>query len=394
MPRGSFQQAARGRGHLTYSDSFLPIASREFPMYTRATTRRSVLTTCSSAKRIGRTIAPSNLSIRRGFTLVELLVVIAIIGILVALLLPAIQAARAAAHRSACLNNLRQIALGALNFESTYKTLPKGTDSKVGHGRGGFAWYDDYTWATHILPYLEEGYAYNGFDFSLPFIGTHHEQARAFYVSIYACPSDPPGQVLNQPGDGALNNNDPFNRYYYNYVANYGNTGTGQSPVRVVPVKERVLFGGAPFTYGRAIRLAEVTDGTSNTLFFSETIKSKGPPGGQSHDWFGSIGDIMIGRGAHSFSALWPPNTGVPDVIEWLCPTDDGIVCDNNLYPNHDAIAVTIPTDINRSARSFHVGGVLAAKADGSADFYSDDIDRFVWRALGTSAGGESEKNN
>jgi prepilin-type N-terminal cleavage/methylation domain-containing protein len=328
---------------------------------------------------------------RRGFTLVELLVVIAIIGILVALLLPAIQAARAAARRSACQNNLRQVALGALNFESVFKTMPNGTDSKVGVGRGGFAWYDDYTWASHILPYLEEGAGYSGFDFALPFIGNHHETARNFYVPIYSCPSDPPGEILNQPGDPTPNN-DPFNRYYYNYVANYGNTGTGQSAVRVVPVQIRVLFGKAPFTYGRAIRLSEIEDGTSNTLLFSETIKSKAPPSGQSHDWLGSIGDIMIGRGGHTFSTLWPPNSGVPDVIEWRCPSDEGIVCDDNVYPNHDAIAASIPTDINRTARSFHVGGVMAVRIDGSADFYSDDIDPNVWRALGTSAGGDNNR--
>lgn len=319
----------------------------------------------------------------RAFTLVELLVVIAIIGILVALLLPAIQAAREAARRSSCLNNLRQIALGSLNYEATHKTLPKGTQNEVGKGRGGFQWYDDYTWATYIFPYLEEGNAFSGFDMEKTFLGTHHQQARGFVVGIYECPSDQPGAVYNQPDDGL------HNRYYYSYVANYGNTGTGQAAVVIVPTRDRVEFGGAPYRYGKSVRFSKITDGTSNTLSFSETIKSKGivDPG---HTWFGSMGDITIGRGAHAFSGLWPPNSEVPDVIEWQCPKDEGIVCDDTKHPDASSLTGAIPDDINRSARSLHVGGVNAVRVDGSVEFYSNDTDRLVWRALSTAAGGET----
>lgn len=317
------------------------------------------------------------------FTLVELLVVIAIIGILVALLLPAIQAAREAARRSSCTNNLRQMALGALNHESTHKELPKGTENEVGKGRNGYVWYDDYTWATYILPYLEEGNAYSGFDFKQTYLGTHHQKARAFLVSIYECPSDQPGRIYNQPDEGL------FNRYYYSYVANYGNTGTGQAKVVVVPVKDRVDFGGAPFTFGKPVKLSKITDGTSNTLLISETIKSKGlvVP---SHTWFGSLGDITIGRGAHTFSGLWPPNSENPDIIEWKCPKDPGIVCDDTKYPDHAVVNGSIPIDINRSARSQHPGGVNAVRVDGSGDFFANDTDRFVWRAMTTSAGSDA----
>lgn len=326
----------------------------------------------------------------RGFTLVELLVVIAIIGVLVALLLPAVQAAREAARRSSCMNNVRQISLGALNYESARRELPKGTNNAIGQSRGGNTWYDDYTWFVFVLPYLEGGSAYQGFDLKKPYLGAHHEQARAFYMPMFDCPSDEQSRIYNQPGDGnPANNNDALNRYYYNYMANFGNTGTGQASVIFVPVREEVQFGGAPFTYGRSIGLKEVTDGTSNTLMFSEGIKSKGEIGWSGHDWFGSLGDITIGRGSHAFTGLWPPNSTNPDVIEWKCPDDIGIVCDDTRYPDHAVVNSSIPSDINRSARSFHAGGVVSARCDGSTAFSSSDVDRFVWRALSSSAGND-----
>jgi prepilin-type N-terminal cleavage/methylation domain-containing protein len=326
-------------------------------------------------------VAPAA-ELRPGFTLVELLIVIAIIGILIALLLPAIQAAREAARRSSCLNNLRQIALGALNYESSYKRLPKGTNNEVGTGRGGFQWYDDYTWATFILPYLEEGNAFSGFDMEKPFLGTHHQHARAFLVTIYECPSDGASAIYNQPDESL------HNRYYYSYVGNYGNTGTGQAASVVMPGRDLVEFGRAPFTYGKSVRLSKITDGASNTLLFSETIKSKGLVI-TSHTWFGSLGDITIGRGAHAFSCLWPPNSEVADIIEWRCPRDEGIVCDDTRYPDPSILNNSIPSDINRSARSLHPGGVNAIRVDGAANFYGNDIDKFVWRALSTAAGND-----
>ena len=330
-----------------------------------------------------------------GFTLVELLVVIAIIGVLVALLLPAVQAAREAARRSSCANNLKQISLGALNYESTFGTLPKGTFAEIASqpvpGRLSTAWFDDYTWATYILPYLEQGNAVHAFDFKKAFIGRHHEQARRFYVGIYDCPSDLERQIVCQKGTPETINDDPHNRYYYNYVANLGNTGSGQ-PVRADIGSETVVFGEAPFPYGIAVPLARITDGTSNTLMFSETIKSKGPPEGQGHYWFGSMGDTTIGRGAHGFTGLHPPNSPVKDLIEWFCPTDVGIVCETGrANPN---LRSGIDANLNRSARGFHPGGVNASQVDGSVRFYSDGTDKWVWRALSTSAGGETNTDD
>src|SRR5262249_55803219 len=139
------------------------------------------------------------------------------------------------------------------------------------------------------------------------------------------------------------------------------------------------------------IVLKEITDGMSNTLLFSETIKSKDEIPNSGNDWFGSMGDITIGRGAHEFSTAFPPNTPVPDIIEWRCPDDIGIVCDDTKHPDHASVNVTFPTDINRSARSFHVGGVNAARVDGSVAYFPNETDVLVWRALGTSAGSDEQ---
>lgn len=321
---------------------------------------------------------------QNGFTLVELLVVIAIIGILVALLLPAVQAAREAARRNSCLNALKQISLGALNYESTQSELPLGTKNEVGGRVDGLTWHDNFTWASYILPYLEEGNAVDLYDFDKSNSDPVNRPARMTYIPLYDCPSDEQGEIYNQP------NSSNWNRYYYNYVANYGNTGNGQ-PERVVISREVTNFGEAPFTFGKAVRLSKVSDGTSNTLMFSECIKSKTavPP---DNDWFGSMGDVMIGRGAHAFTGLWPPNSSVADLIEWECPIDNGFEGICKPAGPHTIVngSNPYPANLNRSARSFHPGGVNAARVDGSASFFSDDTDRFLWRALSSAAGEET----
>ena len=123
---------------------------------------------------------------RRAFTLVELLVVIAIIGILVALLLPAVQSAREAARQTSCKNNLRQVGLAMLNYESSQRRLPPGykfVPSTTGNANG-------FSWASWLLPYLEEGNLHDQLDFDLPVYDASHEYARTQSISLLLCPSD------------------------------------------------------------------------------------------------------------------------------------------------------------------------------------------------------------
>ncbi|MFW5693503.1 MAG: DUF1559 domain-containing protein, partial [Thermoguttaceae bacterium] len=127
----------------------------------------------------------------QAFTLVELLVVIAIIGILIALLLPAVQSAREAARRMQCSNNLKQIGLALHNYHTAHKTLPYGAN--FGQGTGA-------TWAAMILPYLEQQNVYDAFDFTLPVWHEQNEQAVQSVIPAYICPSDPASSEPLQGG--------------------------------------------------------------------------------------------------------------------------------------------------------------------------------------------------
>ena len=122
---------------------------------------------------------------RRGFTLVELLVVIAIIGILVAMLLPAVQAAREAARRTQCTNNLKQIGLAILDFESQFGALPAGTTHKEADGRPA-----EYSMFFLILPFLEEGDVYDRYDFDGNSRIYSNSQVNSVQIPGYLCPSD------------------------------------------------------------------------------------------------------------------------------------------------------------------------------------------------------------
>lgn len=128
----------------------------------------------------------------RGFTLVELLVVIAIIGILVSLLLPAVQYAREAARRASCQNNLKQTSLALLNYESTFRTLPPGYLHKFGPAGPYYeANHMGFGWGSVLLPYLEQSNVYREFDFTLPAFGESNRPARERHLNVFLCPTDP-----------------------------------------------------------------------------------------------------------------------------------------------------------------------------------------------------------
>lgn len=319
---------------------------------------------------------------RRGFTLVELLVVIAIIGVLVALLLPAVQAAREAARRSQCTNKVKQIALAMHNHESSERALPVGGRTKsnpMPYPCPG-QWNTDFTWLPFIGPYIEEMAWYDGFDFEVCLSHANNYQSRITKIPTFVCPSSAGFGLVDFDHAQAAR----WARVRTNYVVNWGNTGFGQLPVG------SVVFGGAPFTFVRSVKLKEITDGTSHTLFVSEALTPV-----ESVNYAGPIGETSLNEGGQSFDSWLTPNSSAPDISFRACPTqgDGGVNCQVDVGAGGLPNPQSGGNRQHYAARSAHPGGVIAAMCDGSVQFYTDEIDLQLWRALSTAKGGEMNAN-
>jgi len=309
-----------------------------------------------------------------GFTLVELLVVIAIIGVLVALLLPAVQAAREAARRMQCTNQVKQWGLAMHLYHDAHGKLPIGAT-------GSYAPYPAprQTWVMHLWPYIEETTLseQNNIDehFFLPpvtIFGTMDGLA-SVYVPLYYCPSDNGQDVTS--GD--------YMRRRGNYVVNWGNAhyGYGDTPEEEAEQLLLAIEGYAPFSLidghrgrPRPTSMRNIVDGTSNTLMMSETLMA------QTNVAYDLRGDIQNNDGHFRFQTFVTPNTSVPDIIRWFDSTVDD--------PMMPAVQGSLSDNV-AAARSRHTGGVNALNCDGSVRFVTDSISLNVWKALGTTDGEE-----
>ena len=367
-----------------------------------------------------------NQSRRGGFTLVELLVVIAIIGILVGLLLPAVQAAREAARRMQCSNSLKQLGLAMLNYESAFKALPPrkgGTGSPFAGSARNTSNGNRLSGFVFLLPYFEQGAMYNQIQAGDPsgtatgFTGpggpTVAPGGPAAWVgwnpwnrspSMLLCPSD--GPVFNQGANTRANN----------YAMCIGDTMTR---ARDLP-DPRGVFGSQIYT-----KLGSLTDGTSNTIIFSERLKANfglsnvvanqikitvGTATGVSgimtspaiclttaSGQFYNAGLVVKGR----FGSLWTDGQAERVCFNTVLGPNKPS-CTNDSNGNADSGGGTNGLII--PASSSHTGGVNVAMGDGSVHFISDSIDTGnlaapeqtsgpspygVWGALGTKTGGE-----
>ncbi len=289
---------------------------------------------------------PGKSNRRPGFTLIELLVVIAVIGVLIALLLPAVQAAREAARRSQCVNNLKQLALGTSNYVDVHGAYPLGVHFSFG-----------FSTASHfvaILPQMEQQPLYNAMNYQWNVWSSANTTLHAVALSYLICPSDTraaQGEVF--PGDEAF---DPaadflhFGKFVQQYTSYAGNAGSWFQNSRN---ETRLAQSNGIFFRGRSIKMAEVSDGLSNTILMGEHAVSilnddferiiEGPNWAGS--WFGST----------VFTAFYPinPQRKLPDVLD-----ADGLC--------HIYVA---------GASSMHPGGANFAMGDGSVRFLKDTID-------------------
>ena len=320
----------------------------------------------------------SNHKSRRGFTLVELLVVIAIIGILIALLLPAVQAAREAARRTQCTNNLKQIGLAILNFENQYRALPAGATHKD-HGRDA-----EFSMFLLIQPFLEQGNVHDRYNFyvnSRVYANTHVNRVQ---IPGYLCPSD------DAKGRAWVNPSVGHRTARSNYVACFGTAMQMPDPADAYNLHVIDLDGKLADTDGyfriqgkrTGRKLREITDGTSHTIMASELLAGRD----DSDD--GSDIDLrglwaLTWMGTSMYSHFHTPNTSAGDAIEHCVPEID-MPC--NLQARADQLMTG-----DAAARSQHPGGVMAVSGDGHVRFYSDIINLSVWRALATYAGPSSE---
>ena len=297
---------------------------------------------------------------RRGFTLVELLVVIAIIGVLVGLLLPAVQNVREAARRMSCGNNLKQIALALHNYESTYRKFPAGYIHKFGPAGTpeSVANYRGFAWGAALLPQMEQASIYENINFNVPVFDAANLAVRETPVQTFLCPSDtysPNWFVIRD------DTTTPVERYAAaSYAANWG-PATIDINLDDTPDNSRGVFYRNSFTPIRAI-----LDGMSNTLAF-----------GERHN--GPIAEVTTG-GHSVYENAW--FAAVRDVDD--LPDDHGhmVLFETRFRPNEfggDDKGLAAP----------HVGSCQFALCDGSVRAITENIDAELYDALSTRHGNE-----
>jgi prepilin-type N-terminal cleavage/methylation domain-containing protein len=331
---------------------------------THSETRNSIVPLCRT------------LRCHRGFTLVELLVVIAIIGILVALLLPAIQAAREAARRTQCTNNMKQLGLAHQMHHDTHKYLPVDVNGQSNEPADRPMLY------LQMLPFIEGSVIRDAYDFTVGSTNAKNLALLSREEPTLRCPSDD-SQIVVESGNG--NVGDRKSNYGFNWgYGTYGQIAT--TPVRRGPfyanpgigdlLLKREFYRHPQDNSGKQINFKKITDGLSNTYLQLEMLQlpSEDP---NDQDRRGRV--WMFNAGEYQITTRMAPNSSAADVT--ACST-----ANNAIAPCIRKSGQGNLDEMIMGARSRHSGGVVTSKCDASVDFVSNDVDLTVWRANSTIA--------
>ena len=288
----------------------------------------------------------------RGFTLIELLVVIAIIAVLIALLLPAVQQARESARRTVCRNSLKQIGLALHNYEGSFTTFPPGSTSIIDYGiwSSNPAQYHLHSWASLILPNLDQAAVYNQVNYKVSALDPVNYAAAAQRIAAYRCASFTGGDFSQEPLYAALSPRFAIR----NYVA-MGATTVG----KLWKDPDGVFYGMS------RTRMSDISDGTSSTLFVAETREQNA--------------SVWIDGGTAALTSRRYDDSNPPSYASNQISL--------NSYPYYPAAGQGI--DSLWGPSSVHTGGALHLLGDGGVRFISQNINYAVYDALTTRAGGE-----
>ena len=310
---------------------------------------------------------------------------IAIIGVLVALLLPAVQAARESARRTACNNNLRQIGIAAHNYYNSRSSFPVGAESKSWTKTPGTPW-SFYRWSAlaYLVPFLEEGSAIKMLDLTMPLYSSNlavtpqNTPGAAQMVPLFLCPSDV-GQAV-ATGFGPTN-----------YAACGGSGANGGSPIATDGI----------FYVNSNTRMSQIPDGTSHTALFGESILGRALGAPTLHDPqvdYKYLLGAPLSTAICSSTPQWNVSQGRG--FSWVSGEFRSAMYNHYYLPNSttpDCIGTLMSGGAQylytayglRAARSRHPGGASMMMADGSVQFVVDEIDAATWTAWSTRAGNE-----
>jgi prepilin-type N-terminal cleavage/methylation domain-containing protein/prepilin-type processing-associated H-X9-DG protein len=341
---------------------------------------------------------------RPGFTLIELLVVIFIIAVLIGLLLPAVQSSREAGRRTHCINNLKQIGVAAHNYHSAFGVFPFGKGPSYAAGLPGTPVYARWSAHSQLLMFLEQGNLFNRINFDLPpetpnmggavpfmppYENPDRENATASrsVVATFLCPSDLAILAIWLGGN--------------NYLGNQQTWGCDLSESNPSTVAPGEIPRGI-FYFLSSVRHADVTDGSSQTAFFSEKIRGQGTPDPRT-DAFLTMSQTSLDATYTDCQSINPvtalPITsrlGMSWVMGEICcttynhvGTPNGKTCAGVGFPGSMA-----NMSMQSPPSSYHPGGVNVLMGDGAVRFIRDEISLPTWRALGTRNGGEVISSN